>query len=258
MNTAPDASTTPGATGPVLRVVLLLERPPAGVATVLQPLVPDIAAQIAGAPLNRLTVNINGVPLAFEVATEPLVARELDYAVAQSPLRDLVQAAVARHGGYLVLSAQSGADLLGAGELLAKLAARYANDDNALAVWLPDADRATTGVMYGGEALQRPAQVLFNTMGARLDEASAIAHTIGVRHLGGAEVQLRTAALGPADAFRELRGAVATLLEARTLPSPGLVVTIAGAPHVLTSAVSVLRMGDVLEAVPVAAERSRR
>ena len=255
MTTPSDSSATPvnaGPAGPVLRAVVLLRTTPPGVGAVLDLLLPDLSPQIRDLPLNRLTVTVNDVAVTFEVAAGPLVARELDYAVRQSPLRDLVQAAVAQHEGFLVLSADSGEDIFRASELLANVAATYAKDDNGLAVWPPEADHVTTDVMYVGEVAQRSAQTWFHTMAARMDETSSIAHTIGVHHLGGGDVQLRTSSLDPAGAHRELRGAVATLLEARTFPTPGTVVTIAGAPHVLTPASSVLGMGDVLEAVPTA------
>lgn len=87
-------------------------------------------------------------------------------------------------------------------------------------------------------------------MAARMDETTAIAHTIGVPALGGRDVQLRTSALDPANAFTELRSAVAGLLEERTLPAPGLTLVIGGQPHVLTPGTSQIGMGDVLDAVP--------
>lgn len=104
--------------------------------------------------------------------------------------------------------------------------------------------------MYAGQVEARAAEVWFNTMAAQLDESTALAHSIGLRHLGGADVQLRMAGGSPADAFRELRSAIATLLEGSTLPAPGVTMTIAGAPFVLTPADSVIGLGAVLEAVP--------
>jgi len=241
----------PGA-GPVLRVVVLLEQAPANIAEALDLLMPEAAARIRDVPLKRLSVNVNGAPVEFEVSDGRLEAPELDYAVRQSPLRDRVAAAIARHGGYLVLSTPAGGDVFGVSDLLSNIAANYADDDNGLAVWLPDADHVTTDVMYTHEVEERPALTWFNTMAARLDEASSIAHTIGVRHLGGGDVQLRTSALDPAAAHRELRGAVAGLLEERRLPAPGTAVVIAGTPHVLTPAPSAIGLGEVLEAVPAA------
>ncbi|WP_454301533.1 hypothetical protein [Salana multivorans] len=158
MTTPSDSSATPvnaGPAGPVLRAVVLLRTTPPGVGAVLDLLLPDLSPQIRDLPLNRLTVTVNDVAVTFEVAAGPLVARELDYAVRQSPLRDLVQAAVAQHEGFLVLSADSGEDIFRASELLANVAATYAKDDNGLAVWLPDADHVTTDVMYVGEVAQR-------------------------------------------------------------------------------------------------------
>lgn len=241
-----DPSDSPSRT---LRTVVLLENAPRGVAGALDVLMPDVAARLGDALLNSLNIDVNGVPMTFGVVPEPIVARELDYAASQSPLRDHVQSAVSRHRAHLVLSVDATADVFEASDLLANVTARYADDDNGLAVWLPDADHLTTSVMFAGEADQRPALTWFHTMAARLDERTAVAHTIGVRHLGGIEVQLRAAGMSPADAHRELRGAVATLLEQRTFPAPGTVVSIAGTPHTLTPASSIIGMGDVLDAV---------
>ena len=237
-------------TGPVLRAVVLLDRQPSGVGSVIDVLLPDAAAAIGNLPLTVMTVDVNEVPVTFEIGSGPLSAREFDYAVSQSPLRDRVQAAAARHGGYLMLTAEVGNDVFHAANLLSTITAAYAADDNGIVVWLPDADLATTDVMYVGDVDRRPAHVWFNTMAARVDAATSIAHTIGVPALGGLDVQLRTSSLDPAGAFKELRSAVAGLLEARTLPAPGLTLVIGSQPHVLTPATSQIGMGNVLDAVP--------
>lgn len=243
----------PTAAEKTLRSVVLLENAPHNIGAVLDVLMPGMSAQLGDAPLDTISINLNGTPASFELVKEPLVAPELDYAVSQSPLRDLVGAAVAKHRAYLVISLQN-PDVFDASGMLANVTARYADDDAGLAVWLPDADRATTAIMYAGEVDERPASAYFNTMAARLDESTAIAHTIGVHHLGGAEVQLRSSAFDPATAFTELRNAVATVLEARTLPVAGLTLTIAGLPHTLVPAPSAIGMGDVLDAMPSVAQ----
>lgn len=245
-----DQTTNDGAAGPELRVVVLLREAPAGIGNVIELLQPGMAEKLEGFPLGSLNVVVNGVDIAFDLTREPLVARELDYAVAQSLVRQLVAPAVAEHRAYLVLSAKAGDDVFTAADVLTNVAAMYADDHNGIAVWLPDADRATTDVLYAGEVSQRSAQAWFNTMAMKADETTALAHTVGVTHLGGADVQLRSTALDPAEAFDELRAAVATLLEARSFPTEGAVVSIGGRPHVLTPGVSLLRMGAVLDAVP--------
>ena len=237
-------------TGPVLRAVVLLAQQPSGIGAIVDVLLPEASAAIGDLPLNEITINVNEVSLTFELGSGPLAAREFDYAVSQSLLRDRVQAAAASHRGYLTLSAQVGDDVFRAANVLSTITATYADHDNGLAVWLPDADLATTDVIYAGEVDRRPAHVWFNLMAARLDATTSIAHTIGVQVLGGPEVQLRTSALDPASAYKELRSAVAGLLETRTLPAPGLTLTIAGQPHVLTPAPSQIGMGDVLDVVP--------
>ena len=237
-------------TGPALRAVVLLAHQPADVGSVLQVLLPEAAASIGNLPLNQITVVVNQVRVTFEVGSGPLAAGEFDYAVSQSLLRDRVQAAAAAHGGHLVLTAEVGDDVFRAASVLSNVTATYADSDNGLAVWLPDADLATTDVIYAGEVSRRPANVWFNLMAARMDETTAIAHTIGVPALGGRDVQLRTSAFDPASAYTELRSAVAGLLEERTLPAPGLTLVIGGQPHVLTPGASQIGMGDVLDAVP--------
>ncbi|MDQ1130279.1 hypothetical protein [Microbacterium sp. SORGH_AS_0888] len=248
----PDASGAP-ASAPVVRSVVLLRDAPAGMGAVVGSLMPDAGSRIGDAPLPRLTVTVNDVPVTFEISTAPIVARQLDYAVSQSPLRDLVQEAVAQHTAALVLSAASDGDVFRASELLAHVTAHYAQEPGGLAVWLPDADHATTAVMYAGEVAQRPAQVWFHTMAARMDESTSLAHTIGLGHLGGEEVQLRAAGLTPADAHRALRGAVATILEKRRFPAAGDTIELGGATFSLVPAVSVIGVGDVLDAVPASA-----
>lgn len=233
-----------------VRAVVLLEKAPTEVGELLELVIPGVSAQLEGAPKDQLTIDINDVPLTFMAGTTPLVAQELDYAVSQSLLRERVQAAVARHAGYVVLSAAVNDDVFTASNVLANIAARYADDDNGLAVWLPDADHATTDVMYAGEVDQRPAQVWFNTMAAQIDASTSLAHTIGVRHLGGVDVQLRATSATPAQAHSALRDAVATMLEASTLPAPGMVVEIGSVPHILTPAQSMIGMGEVLDATP--------
>lgn len=240
-------------TGRTLRAVVLLAQEPGSLAEVLGAFFPDAAAAIGDLPLRQMGLNVNGVPMTFEIGAGPLVARELDYAVSQSPLRARVEDAVARHRGHLILSADDVADVFRASELLSNVVATYADGPDGLAVWLPDADHVTTDVMYVGEVSERMALTWFSAMAARLDATTALAHTIGVRHLGGWDVQLRSTTLTPADAHRELRAAVATLLEGETLPAPGAAVVIAGQPHVLTPAPSVLGLGDVLDAVATGA-----
>lgn len=244
-------ATTAEQTSRRVRAVVLLAQPPATIGEVLDVLQPGMGANIQGVPLQGISVAVNGFAVAFELDGQPLVARELDYAVTQSPMRALVEKAVAEHRGFLTLTVAADHDVFGASQLLANVTATYARDANGLAVWLPDADQATTDVLYAGEAAQRSAQVWFHTMAARIDDASSIAHTIGVRHLGGIDVQLRST-LAPADAHDALRDAVATLLEARTMPAAGATVVIGGVPHVLQPAQSMLQMGDVLDAQPVA------
>lgn len=237
--------------GPVLRSVVLLEKAPTGIGEVLELLQPGVGAKLEGFPGNALTIAINGAEVTFEIVLEHLSAREFEYAVSQSPLRSRLEAAAGLHQGYLIISADGGGDVLATSELIANVTAMYADDPNGLAVWLPDADMATTDVMYTGDVSLRSAQTWFHTVAARLDENTAIAHTVGVRHLGGGDVQLRTTE-DAAYAHRELRGAVATLLEQGVLPRPGVTAHVGGVPHVLTQAASVLGMGEVLELAPIA------
>lgn len=234
-----------------LQSVVLLGSAPAGIGDALSPLIGDAGAQLpAGLP--QLTVDVSGVPVTFTLIGEPLVASELDYAVRQSPIRELLSASVAQHQAYLVITTPVQPDVFGASARLSNVTAHLADDDNGVAVWLPEADFATTDVLYTGEVDRRPAVMWFNTMAANLDESTAIAHTIGLQSLGGVEVQVRASGATPGDVFQELRGAVATLLEGSVLPAPGVAVTIGGAPFVLTPAASIIGLGDVLEAVPAA------
>ncbi|PWD51340.1 hypothetical protein C8046_12390 [Serinibacter arcticus] len=225
---------------------------PASIGPILDQLMPDASSALGGLPLSQLSMDVNGVPMTFQVVAGPLAARELEYAVSQSLLRDRVRAAVQAHRGYLVLSADDVTDVFRASALLSDVTATYAASDAGLAVWLPEMDLATTDVIYAGEASQRPALTWFNTMAAAVDQATSIAHTIGLAHLGGQEVQLRSGALGPADAYRELRSSVATVLESGTFPTPGSTLTVAGVPHMLTAGESEIGMGRVLDAVPPA------
>lgn len=248
MTTTTDPTAAP--TGRTVRAVVLLAQPPATIGAVLDTLQPGAGARLQGVPLQAIDITLNGFVVGFALDAQPLVARELEYAVQQSPMRARVEDAVARHGGSLALSVAADADVFGASELLANVAATFADDANGLAVWLPDADLVTTDVLYAGQVEERSAQVWFQTMAARVDERSSIAHTIGVRHLGGTDVQLRSTR-APADAHVALRDAVATLLEARTMPAAGATIAIGGVPHVLQPAPSMLDMGEVLDAVPV-------
>ena len=240
---------SPHVPGRTLRAVVLLAQEPGSLAEVLEGFFPDAAAAVAGSPQRQLSVNANGIPMTFELGEGPIVASELDYAVSQSLLRTRVQHAVARHRRHLILSADDATTVFSASKLLSNIAATYADGPDGLAVWLPDADYVTTDVMYAGDVERRPALTWFNTMAASLDATTALAHTIGVRHLGGWDVQLRSSTLTPAQAHQELRAAVATILEGEELPEPGAAVVIAGQPHVLTPAPSVLGLGDVLDAV---------
>lgn len=221
------------ATGPELRLVVLREQPYAGVGEVLDLLSPGGSAQLPDPNADTETMRLSGVDVTLQIGREPLAARELEYAVAQSPLKPRIEPAVARHGGYTAVSIDPGDDLFAGIHLLTNLGA-YLADDGGLVVWMPDADLVTTDVMYLGDLDERPAVLAFNTMAAKLDESTAIAHTIGVQQLGGIEVQLRSTTLGPGDAYQALRGAVAGRIEAQSLPKPGETLEIGGVSHVLT------------------------
>lgn len=246
MNAAQGTSPT------TVSAVVLLTQAPAGVAELVGLLMPGAEAQMP-AGVQELTVDINEVPVRFEIVADKLTAPEFEYAVSQSLLRERVQAASDTHGAFLVLTADVGADVFKASFTLSNLAARFAADNNGLAVWSPDSDLATTDVVYAGEVDQRPALVWFNAMAARIDAETSLAHTIGLGYLGGTEVQVRSTTLSPADAYGELRGAVATLLESGALPAAGGIVQLGGVAHTLAPSPSVIGMGDVLEARPVSA-----
>lgn len=253
MSQPPTAKPEQQPSGRTLRAVVLLSEAHATIEPILDLLLPDVAKAMGGLPLAQVSMDVNGVPMTFQVVAEPLVARELDYAVSQSLLRERVQAAVQAHRGYLVLTADDVTDVFRASELFSNVVSTYADWEQGVAVWLPEMDLATTDVIYGGEAARRLALTWFNTMAAALDQSTSVAHTIGLRHLGGQEVQLRSGALTPAQAYQELRSAVATLLEASTFPSPGSTLIIGGVPHTLAPGASVIGNGQVLEAVPAEA-----
>ncbi|WP_243227678.1 hypothetical protein [Microbacterium sp. CIAB417] len=232
----------------VARIVILLRTLPAGIGEVLAPVAPTVAQSLHGAPVSRIEVTVNGVPVTFHLRSEPLRARELDYAVAQSPLSALVSEAVARHVAHLVVSVEAPTDVFDAHHVVSQLGAAFAQE-NGLAVWLPDADLATTDVMYVGEVSERPALNWFHTMAARLDETASIAHTIGLGRFGAPDVQLVSSVLAPAEAHAALRDAVAGILEARRVPEAGDYVHVAGVASVLTPGQSRLGMPVVLDVV---------
>ncbi|MBK0421139.1 hypothetical protein JD292_03465 [Leucobacter sp. CSA2] len=235
---------------PELRSVILLKRPFGDAAEALGLFVPDAASHIDDPTLRVVPTRVNGTPVTLELGDGPLRAQELEYAVAQSAQRSRLEPILAEHGGYVVVSVEAGGDLFENSDLLANLAAYYADDDNGLAVWLPDADYVATDVIYTNDMMDRSTLVWFNTMAAKLDESTAIAHTIGLGHLGGSEVQLVSNALDPAQAYLGLRGAVADLLDGGALPAGGMTVAIDGAQYALVTGESKIGMGAVLNLVP--------
>lgn len=231
-----------------LRTVVFLKDAPSGVGEALRVLFREAADQIP-AGLAQLTVNIGEAPMTLTLIAQPLAGPEFDYAVAQSPHSTELRSAVAVHNAYLLLTTPAEPEVFAASARLSTVTAYFAYDDNGVAVWLPDADYATTDVHYANAAGSRPAVVWFNTMAAMLDETTAIAHTIGLQSLGGSEVQLRKVSATPADTFRELQDAVATMLEGSALPAADMTLTIADTPHRLVAGTSEIGFGDVLEVV---------
>ena len=187
-------------------------------------------------PLPRLGMNVIGVRLDLSVFAAPLQSKLLDFALANSPVRSILEPAVAAHRSHLlVLAARE--DPFRVQQALTPVVATLASGDGVTAVLLPHQEAITTDVLYAGETQQRPALTWFRTNAAAHGDGMAAAFTRGLWALGGTDVVLWRVPCEPAQAFRELRGAVATLLEAGRLPREGDVMSVAGASYALTPGV---------------------
>jgi hypothetical protein len=228
--------------------VVLLRRAPERIGAVLALFSPD-PRTVLDVPGDRITTTINGHVVTVALVPAPLRSDHLAYALSQSPTKHLLADAVAGHAAHVTFT-YAGEDLRGAQLTLTMLTAYVADAEDGLAVFVPATDQLTTDVLYAGEAERNPALTWFNTMAARLDATTSVAHTIGLARLTGAELQLRSTALSPGEAFRDLREGVAAVLAGDGELRAGGSLAVGGAPHVLTTAASVIGAGEVLDAVP--------
>ncbi|TGO05218.1 hypothetical protein [Serinibacter arcticus] len=228
--------------------VVLLRRVPERIGAVLALFSPD-PRTVQDVPGDRVTTTVNGHAITVALTPAPLRSDHLTYALAQSPTKQLLADAVAGHAAHVSFTYE-GDDLRGAQPTLTVLTAYVADAEDGLAVFVPATDQLTTDVLYAGEAASTPALTWFNTMAARLDATTSIAHTIGLARLTGSEIQLRSTALSPGEAFRDLREGVAAALDAGAELRAGDGLALGGVHHVLTPGASVIGMGDVLDVVP--------
>jgi hypothetical protein len=228
--------------------VVLLRRAPDRIGAVLALFSPDPRA-VQDIPGDRITTTVNGFPITVTTSAAPLRSDHLDYALRQSPSAGLLADAVAGHTAHVTFTYE-GEDVRGAQLTLTMLTAYVADSDDGLAVFVPATDQLTTDVLYAGEAERNPVLTWFNTMAARLDATTSIAHTIGLSRLTGTELQLRSGALTPGEAFRDLREGIAAVLTSGGDLRAGGAIAVGGAPHVLTPGESLIGMGDVLDVVP--------
>lgn len=238
-----------------IRSVVLLSAAPTAIGDAVGVLTSGVPDGLTG---DAVTLNLGPAEVALSIVRERLDADPFRYAVSQSPIAARIEEAAAGHTAYLIVSAPAGADILQAAGVVADVTARFADEDNGLAVWLPDADFATTAVMYVGEYSEDPSQTWFNTMAATMDATASLAHTIGVAHLGGTDLQFVAPGLTPVVAYNIVRHVVAQHLADGEYPPAGFEITVGETTYALEPAQSVLGMGSVLSFVPVEAPAKKR
>ncbi|HIZ34548.1 MAG TPA: hypothetical protein H9815_02130 [Candidatus Ruania gallistercoris] len=249
----------PSAHAATISAVVLLDTEPRGVGAYLSRISPQLQTRVDQVPqlaeLAALGLTINGSDVVVRTEQTPLQHDRLSAAVRQSPVRQLVEPAVAGHRGRVEVTISEITDPHSAQHTLSGVTAAIAGGADAVAVYLPHQSRATTQVLYVGEAVQRPAQTWFWAPAMWLDQQQGTAHafTEGLAVLGGLEVQYSNVPVEPAQAFRTLRSIVAEVLEAGSVPRTGLGVDIDGVPHQFVLGTDVIRRIPVLDLVPAPA-----
>lgn len=243
-----------------LMAIVLLGTAPHSVGEVLADAHPILGERAEAQPeLGRqteLTTTVNGHELRFAVAP-PETSESFRLALSESLVRTRVEAGAADHRSTVVVSTPVGAgiDPYAAHELLSYLAAGLLDRDDATAIWLPHQGQVTTDVLFIGELERRSAHTWFRSMAMWLDQGAGTSHafTEGLGAFGSLDVQWSGVTLPPQEAWTALRTAIADLLEARTIPTPGLSLEVAGVRHVLVAGTDLARGTPVLDLVPDAA-----
>lgn len=254
-------NTSPVTAEPAVTTLVLLQEPPPGIGGHLALIAEKLRDLVESRPALRqvpaLEMNINGAALRFTAVPQPLTDDRLASSATQSPVRQLVEPALAAHRGALEITLTAVADLVRDLTTLSNVTAAVAGNEDALGVYLPAQQRLTTTVLYCGEVDQRPAQTWFWSPAMWLDQQQGTSHafTEGLALLGGLEVQYSSVPAEPAQAFRTLRSAVADVLETGSVPRAGLGVDIDGAAHQFVPGTDLIRSIQVLDLVPAPTSR---
>ena len=250
---------TPPPHAATVSAVVLLDIEPRGVGEYLSRISPQLQAKVDQTPpladLLALGLTINGSDVMVRTEQAPMEHDGLSYAIAQSPVRQLLEPAVAGHRGWVEVTISQITDPHSAQRTLSGVTAAIAGGAYAVAVYLPHQYRATTQVLYVGEAAQRLAQTWFWAPAMWLDQQQGVSHafTEGLAVLGGLEVQYSNVPADPAEVFRRLRSTVAEVLETGSVPQAGLGADIDGVPHQFVPGTDRIRNIPVLDLLPAPA-----